>query len=170
MVRELHVRKRRRGGGFQDVAVLTGFLALTLGVGVFAGLVAEPNALTWYPTLAKPLFNPPNWVFAPVWTVLYVLMAVAGWRVWRITDFESRALLFWVAQLALNFAWPFIFFGVHAIGLALIEIAALWFLVLLTMVAFLRVDRIAGWLFAPYLAWLSFAAALNAAIHQLNPG
>jgi len=170
MVRQFHAVSRARGGGFQNVAVLIGFLALTLGVGIFAGLVTEPNVLTWYPTLAKPSFNPPNWVFAPVWTVLYILMAVAGWRVWRITDFESRALLFWVMQLALNFAWSFIFFGAHAIGLALIEIAVLWLTVLLTTVTFFRIDRIAGWLFVPYLAWVSFAAALNGAIHQLNPG
>lgn len=170
MNREFHVSTRVRGGGFQNVAVLIGFLALALGVGVFAGLITEPNVLTWYPVLAKPSFNPPNWVFAPVWTTLYILMAVAGWRVWRITDFESRALLFWAVQLVLNFAWSFIFFGAHNIGLALIEIAALWLMVLLTMVAFFRIDRIAGWLFAPYLAWVSFAAALNAAIHQLNPG
>lgn len=170
MVREFHAAERIRGGGFQSVAVLVGFLALTLGVGVFAGLVTEPNVLSWYPALTKPSFNPPNWVFAPVWTTLYILMAIAGWRVWRITDFDSRALLFWAAQLVLNFAWSFIFFGAHEIGLALIEIAALWLMVLLTMIAFFGIDRIAGWLFVPYLAWVSFAAALNGAIHQLNPG
>jgi tryptophan-rich sensory protein len=170
MVREFHAAEQARGGGFQSVAVLVGFLALALGVGVFAGLVTEPNVLTWYPALAKPSFNPPNWLFAPVWTTLYILMAVAGWRVWRVTDFDSRALLFWVTQLVLNFAWSFIFFGAHEIGLALIEIAMLWLMVLLTMLAFFRIDRIAGWLFVPYLAWVSFAAALNGAIHHLNPG
>lgn len=159
-----------RSYGTQNILVLIGFLALTLGVGVFAGLLTEPNVLTWYATLAKPSFNPPNWVFAPVWTILYALMAIAGWRVWRVRDFHSGALLFWAAQLALNFAWSFVFFGMHAIGLALIEVAILWLMVLLTMLSFFRIDRIAGWLFVPYLAWVSFAAALNGAILQLNQG
>ena len=158
----------RTGGGFRSVAVLVGFLALTLGVGILGGLVTAPSVVSWYPTLVKPSFNPPNWVFAPVWTTLYILMAIAGWRVWRVTGFESRALLFWVLQLALNFAWSFIFFGMHEVGWALIEIAALWFLVLFTMIAFLRIDRPAGLLFLPYLAWVSFAALLNAFVWHLN--
>ena len=168
MVRTFHAGARERAG-FQSVAVLVGFLALTLGVGIFAGLVTEPNVLTWYPTLTKPSFNPPNWVFAPVWTALYILMAIAGWRVWRVTDFASRPMLYWAVQLALNFAWSFIFFGAHKILAALIEIAVLWLAVSITTIAFFRIDRVAGWLFTPYLAWVSFAAALNAAIHHLNP-
>jgi len=169
MVRDFHAGDRMRGG-FQSIAVLIGFLALALGVGIFAALVTEPNVVSWYPTLAKPSFNPPNWVFAPVWTTLYVLMAIAGWRVWRITDFGATPMLYWVMQLALNFAWSFIFFGAHQIFAALIEIAMLWIAVLVTTIAFFRVDRIAGALFVPYLLWVSFAAALNAAIYQLNPG
>lgn len=167
MVRSFHETRERRG--FQSGAVLVGFLALTLGVGILAGLVTEPNVATWYPALTKPSFNPPNWVFAPVWTLLYALMAIAGWRVWRVTDFGGRPMLYWAAQLALNFAWSFIFFGAHQILAALIEIAVLWLMVLVTAIAFFRVDRLAGWLFVPYLAWVSFATALNAAIHHLNP-
>jgi len=170
MVRKFHTGEQARGGGFQSAAVLTGFLALTLGVGIFAGLVTEPNVQTWYPTLIKPSFNPPNWLFAPVWTTLYILIAIAGWRVWRVTDFNSRALLFWILQLALNFAWSFIFFGAHKIGLALIEVAVLWLMVLLTTIAIFRIDRPAGFLFVPYLVWVSFAALLNLSIWRLNTG
>lgn len=169
MDREPRTAECKRNAGFQSGAVLIGFLALTLGVGIFAGLVTEPNVLGWYPTLAKPPFNPPNWIFAPIWAVIYILMAIAGWRVWRVTDFRAQALLYWVMQLALNFAWPFIFFGAHQMTAALIEIAVLWLAVLITTIAFFRIDRIAGWLFAPYLLWVSFATALNGAIWQLNP-
>ena len=167
MVRNFHATGRT-GDGFRRVAVLVGFLALTLGVGIIAGLATEPNVINWYPTLVKPSFNPPNWVFAPVWTILYVLMAIAGWRVWRVTDFGSQALLFWVLQLALNLAWSFIFFGAHAIGAALIEIAVLWLAVLFTMIAFFRIDRTAGILFIPYLAWVAFAGLLNLSVWHLN--
>lgn len=169
MDREPRTAERKRNAGFQSGVVLIGFLALTLGVGIFAGLVTEPNVLRWYPTLAKPSFNPPNWIFAPIWAVIYILMAIAGWRVWRVTDFRAQALLYWALQLALNFAWPFIFFGAHQMTAALIEIAVLWLAVLITTIAFFRIDRIAGWLFVPYLLWVSFAAVLNGAIWQLNP-
>lgn len=159
-----------KAGGAQSIAVLIGFLALSLGVGVLAGQVTELNVANWYPRLIKPAFNPPNWLFAPVWTALYILIAIAAWRVWCIQDFSSRALLLWIVQLALNFAWSFIFFGAHQIGFALIEISILWLAVLMTTLAFFRVDRVAGLLFVPYMLWLSFAAALNGAIYQLNPG
>lgn len=169
MVRTFSTAARPRRG-FQSAAVLVAFLALSLGVGILAGLVTEPNVTTWYPALVKPSFNPPAWVFAPVWTALYILMAVAGWRVWRITDFGAQPMLYWAVQLALNFVWSFIFFGAHQILAALIEIAILWLAVLSTTIAFFRIDKIAGWLFAPYLLWVSFAAVLNGAIWELNPG
>ena len=149
--------------------MLIGFLALSLGVGILAGLVTEPNVISWYPSLAKPSFNPPNWVFAPVWTTLYILIAIAGWRVWRVTDFNAQPMLYWLLQLALNFAWSFIFFGAHQLLAALIEISVLWIAVLVTTIAFFRIDRVAGLLFVPYLLWLSFAAALNFEIYRLNP-
>jgi tryptophan-rich sensory protein len=169
MVREFPATGRAHGG-FQNIAVLIGFLALTLGVGILAGLVTEPKIPSWYSPLAKPSFSPPNGVFAPVWTTLYILMAIAGWRVWRVTDFNALPMLYWLMQLALNFAWPLIFFGAHQLLAALIEIAMLWIAVLITTVAFFRIDRIAGWLFVPYLLWVSFASALNFAIYSLNPG
>lgn len=168
MVREFTTTVRT-SSRFQSAAVLIGFLALSLGVGILSALVTEPNVVSWYPSLAKPSFNPPNWVFAPVWTTLYIFMAIAGWRVWRITDFGAQPMLYWLIQLALNFAWSFIFFGAHQLLAALIEIAMLWIAILVTTIAFFRIDRGAGWLFAPYLLWVSFAGVLNAEIYSLNP-
>ena len=118
--------------------------------------------------LAKPAFTPPNWLFAPVWTTLYVLMGVASWRVWRLTGLNSPELILWMSQLTLNVLWSALFFSAHLILLALVEMALLWLLILVTMILFWQRDRIAGLLFVPYLAWVSFAFALNFAIWQLN--
>src|ERR1700742_2747593 len=98
------------------------FVLIALLVGGSATFFTEPSIPTWYAALNKPSFNPPNWIFAPVWTTLYVFMAIAAWRVWRVTGLASRALLFWIVQLTLNFAWSFIFFVAHRTGLALIDI------------------------------------------------
>lgn len=144
------------------------FLALTLGVGAVAGFATTPEIGGWYATLAKPSFNPPNWVFGPVWTTLYALMGIAAWRVWRVAGLRSRPMLLFFVQLALNFAWSFIFFRAHEIGAALADIVALLILVLWTALSFAKRDRIAGLLFVPYLLWVSFATLLNAAIWELN--
>ena len=149
-----------------QLLTLFAFLAATLAVGFLASLVTVPNIPGWYEGLHKPFFNPPNGVFAPVWTTLYVLMAVAAWRVWRKAGLRPLGL--YVLQLALNFAWSFIFFGAHAIGAALVEIALLFAVVVLTLRDFWRLDRIAGWLLVPYAAWVLFAGVLNAAIWRLN--
>jgi len=133
-----------------------------------AGQVTAPNIASWYADLAKPSFNPPAGVFAPVWTTLYVLMAVAAWRVWRKTGWRSAALGLWMAQLVLNFCWSFIFFGAHALLAALVELIILWGLILATLLAFRSTDRWAAWLMAPYLAWVSFAGVLNYAVWRLN--
>jgi tryptophan-rich sensory protein len=153
----------------RQALALAGFLALTLAAGYFAGQVTTSNIASWYNGLAKPSFNPPNWVFAPVWTFLYVLMAVAAWRVWRVPGAPKAALTLWVVQLALNVAWSFIFFGAHAPLAALVELVVLWGIVLGTLVAFGRVDRVAGWLFIPYWAWVGFAGVLNFWVWRLNP-
>jgi benzodiazapine receptor len=144
------------------------FLFLTLAVGALGSVATEPSIPTWYAGLAKPSFNPPNWLFAPVWTTLYILMAVAAWRVWRITGTKSLEIAAFGLQLALNCAWSFIFFSAHQPGAALAEISLLWLTILATLILFWRRDRIAGLLFVPYLAWTSFAALLNHAIWQLN--
>jgi tryptophan-rich sensory protein len=149
-----------------ELLTLFAFLAATLAVGFLASLVTVPNIPSWYEGLHKPFFNPPNSVFAPVWTTLYVLMAVAAWRVWRKAGLRPLGL--YVLQLALNFAWSSIFFGAHAIGAALVEIALLFAAVVLTLRDFWRLDRIAGWLLVPYAAWVLFAGVLNAAIWRLN--
>jgi tryptophan-rich sensory protein len=107
-------------------------------------------------------------VFAPVWTALYVMMAVAAWRAWRIVGVMSVALSLYFLQLTLNFAWSLIFFSLHLIDVALIDIATLWIAILATTTAFFLIDRIAGVLMLPYLAWVSFASALNYEIWRLN--
>jgi tryptophan-rich sensory protein len=145
-----------------------GFLVLTLGVGAVSGIATAHAIDGWYATLTKPSFNPPNEIFGPVWTALYVLIGVAAWRVWRCISLNNKAMLLFFVQLALNFAWSFIFFEAHAIALALAEIVLLLLLILATMAAFWRIDRFAGLLFVPYAAWVAFATALSAAIWQLN--
>jgi tryptophan-rich sensory protein len=148
-----------------DRLALVLFLLLVLGGGLLIGWWTAPGE--WYASLAKPVFNPPDWLFGPVWTALYVLIAIAGWRVWR-TDARSLPMRLWWAQLALNFLWSPIFFSAHQIGLALVVVL----LLLATIVAFIvmcwRKDRVAPWLFLPYAAWVAFASVLNASILALN--
>ena len=151
-----------------SIVALVLFLALTLAVGFLAGMITMPNVVSWYPHLIKPSFNPPNWLFGPVWTMLYLFMAVAVWRAWRIAGLGSAAVKFWFVQFAFNFAWSFIFFGAYQIALALGDIVVLDLLVFITTIAFWRIDRIAGLLMLPYLAWVGFATLLNAAIWHLN--
>ena len=143
------------------------FVALSLLVGGAATFFTEPSIPTWYAGLNKPGFNPPNWLFAPVWTTLYVLMGIAAARIWTRTG-PGLEIKLWGAQLVLNFFWSAIFFSLHMIGAALAEMAGLWLLILATLILFWRKDRVAGLLMAPYLAWVSFAFALNFAIWQLN--
>jgi tryptophan-rich sensory protein len=141
------------------------FFALTL-VAAFVGSRFLPDV--WYATLQKPSFNPPNWVFPPAWSVLYVLMAIAAWRVWK-RDGLSAAIVLWAVQLLFNAAWMWLFFGLHRPGLALADIVTLLVLIVATTGAFWRRDRWAGGLLVPYIAWVAFAAALNLALWQLNP-
>lgn len=145
------------------------FIAATLAVGALGSAVTTPSIPTWYAGLIHPAIAPPNWLFAPVWTALYILMAVAAWRVWKAAGLNSPPLKLYGVQLALNFAWSGIFFGLHQIGAALVEVGVLWLAILVTTVLFWRADRIAGLLLLPYLAWTGFAAALNHAFWLLNP-
>jgi tryptophan-rich sensory protein len=121
----------------------------------------------WYAGLAKPSWNPPGWVFGPVWTLLYALMAVAVWLVWRRVGWRLPVYLF-LAQWALNAVWTPLFFGMHRIGLALADITLLWVALAATLVAFWRVRPAAGMLLIPYLAWVSFAGVLNGTIWTMN--
>jgi len=145
--------------------VLLGFLVLVMGGGLAIGFLTAPG--TWYAGLAKPSFNPPGWVFAPVWTVLYVLIAVAGWRAWR-QDPGGWPMRLWWVQLALNFAWAPIFFFAHQIGLALVVILLLLGAILVFIAMCWRSDRLTSWLFSPYAAWVGFASLLNGSIFALN--
>jgi tryptophan-rich sensory protein len=149
-----------------------------LAVSVFAcfaaaglGSIATTSSIpTWYADLAKPAWTPPDWIFGPVWTLLYSMMAIAAWLVWRRTGLAGAKLplgLFAV-QLVLNTLWSILFFGLRSPGGAMIEIVLLWAAILATLIAFWRRSRLAGGLLVPYLAWVSFAAVLNAAIWWLG--
>jgi tryptophan-rich sensory protein len=124
----------------------------------------------WYEALSKPAWNPPNWLFGPVWGILYLLMAIAAWLVWRESGVAGAAipLGLFVVQLGLNSAWSWIFFGRHDLGLALIEILVLWVAILGTIIPFWRVRPISGILLVPYLLWVTFASVLNATLWRLN--
>jgi tryptophan-rich sensory protein len=139
---------------------------LCLLVAAVGGLATSADT-AWYRELDKPRWNPPSWVFGPVWTTLYVLMGIAVWRVWRREPKGPAVALFGV-QLALNLAWSFIFFRAREIDLAFAEIVVLWTFIAATIVAFRRIDRAAASLMLPYLAWVSFAALLNATIARMN--
>jgi translocator protein len=144
------------------------WIAIPLVVGGGIGSLFQPGV--WYDGLEKPAFNPPSWVFGPVWTLLYVLMGVAAWLVWdRHGDRARTALALFLVQLAFNAGWSAIFFGLQSPGLAFAEILVLWALILATLVAFWRLHRTAGMLLLPYLAWVSFAAVLNFSLWRLNP-
>ena len=154
----------------RDLGALAGFVLLCFAVAGLGGLATSGGVETWYPTLVKPSFNPPDWIFGPVWTMLYLLMAIAAWRVWRRPPSgpRSAALTAFGLQLALNLAWSVLFFGLHLPGAALIEIVFLLGAIAWTARLFLRQDRLAGVLFVPYLLWVAFAALLNASIWLLN--
>lgn len=124
----------------------------------------------WYAALAKPSWNPPGWLFGPVWSTLYAMMAVAAWLVWQRGEggVRRRALGLYLGQLVLNAAWTPLFFGLHLMGIALAEMLLLWVMIAATIVAFHRVHRLAAWLLFPYLAWVSFAAVLNFTLWRLN--
>ena len=140
------------------------FLIACHGVGIAGGLATAAGLREWYPTLRKPPFNPPGWVFGPVWTLLYTLIAVAGWRIQA-----NNACLGWFClQLLLNAVWSPIFFGLRRPGAALVNIALLWLTIVMCLIRFWAVDPQAGWLFVPYLLWVSFASLLNFELWRLN--
>ena len=143
-----------------------------LAIGYFSGIITRESITTWYPTLIKPSFNPPNWIFAPVWSLLYAMMGVSAGMIWNRMDFEKdlvkRALVFFAIQLGLNALWSYLFFGLHNPLLALVEIILLWLVLLETYLQFKKIDKVASMLLLPYLAWVSFAAVLNASIWWLN--
>jgi tryptophan-rich sensory protein len=146
---------------------LIGLLVLCFAVAGVGGLVTTPSIPNWYAGLAKPSWTPPGWVFGPVWSVLYLGMAVAAWSVWRRGDAAVPMTIFGV-QLVFNAAWSWLFFGLHSPGAAFVDVVLLWTAIVATTVAFWRRSTPAAVLFVPYLAWVSFAAVLNFAIWRLN--
>jgi tryptophan-rich sensory protein len=154
----------------QPWLVLMGLLILCFAVAGVGGAVTIPNIANWYAGLSKPSWTLPDWVFGPVWSILYLSMAVAAWLVWRQKGWEGAAvpMVLFAVQLALNFAWSWIFFGLHSPGAAFIDIVFLWVAILATTVAFWQCSTLAAILFVPYLVWVIFAAVLNFAVWRLN--
>ncbi len=150
---------------YRDWLVLVAFLVVVIATGGVLGVLNAPGA--WYASLAKPPFNPPNWVFAPVWTFLYVLIAIAGWRLWK-TEPRGVAMKLWVGQLVVNWAWTPVFFSLQMLWPALFVLGLMWALILGVILMAWRRDRPASLLMVPYILWVSFAGLLNAAVAWLN--
>jgi tryptophan-rich sensory protein len=152
----------------RDALGLVGFVVLCFGTATLGNLATARSVMEWYPALAKPAWTPPNWVFGPVWTMLYGMMSIAGWLAWRDGRSRIAAPLLFLLQLALNGGWSWLFFGLRRPDLALVCVVLLWFAIAGTIVAFWRISRVAVILFVPYLAWVTFAAALNLAVVRMN--
>lgn len=147
-----------------------GFLCLCLAASAVGAAATASSVGSWYQTLVKPSFNPPDWIFAPVWSALFFMMAIAGWRVWRRDGLGGAraAMALFALQLMLNMGWSIVFFGLRSIGAALAEILVLLLAIVATSVLLWQRDRVAGMLFIPYIGWVAFATVLNAALWQLN--
>lgn len=150
-------------------------LIIAIGISELAGIIGSvftmPSVTSWYVGIAKPAFNPPAWVFGPVWTTLFALMGIAAFLVWRkgLKRRDVKIVLgIFIGQLVLNTLWSIIFFGLHSPGGALVEIAFLWLAIVATIITFARVSKPAAWILAPYILWVSFAAYLNYAIWALQ--
>lgn len=156
----------------KDLVVLAACFALPLGVGALSGIATSSGLGSWYAGLAKPSFNPPSWVFGPVWTTLYALMGISLFRVLRSPEGRARrrALVLFGIQLALNAAWSFLFFGLRRVGWAFAEILLIDLAVAAWLWAAWKADQAAGLLQVPYLAWVVFATVLNGAFLALNRG
>ena len=148
------------------VLALVGFLAACFAAAM-TGALFKPGA--WYDSLDRPSWLPPDWAFPVAWSVLYIMIAVAGWLVWRADGFGAPLWLWWL-QLLLNAAWSVLFFGIRRLGLAMVEAVLLWLSILGCVIAFAPVSPTASWLMVPYLAWVSFACALNWSMWRRNPG
>lgn len=146
-------------------------ISIPLIVGAISGFFTVTGVESWYQTIQKPSWNPPNWIFGPVWTALYIMMGIALFLVWKedtSEELKKIALVLFAVQLILNFFWSFIFFNQQQPGWALVEIIAMWLFILLTIFAFAQVNKTAAWLLVPYISWVSFATILNYTIWQLN--
>ena len=145
--------------------------AFPLAMGAIGGWFTSQYVKTWYLTLNKPSFNPPNWIFAPVWTTLYILMGISAYLIWlkrKEVEHFSRTAAIYLLQLVLNVMWSFLFFYAHEIGLAFFEIIALLIAIIINARVFYKIDKTAGLLFIPYILWVSFATILTYSIFSLN--
>ena len=147
-------------------------IGATFGASAFGALAASSSLGSWYHSLEKPAWNPPEAIFGPVWSVLYLIMAIAAWLVWRRGSENEviPAMTTYFAQLVLNVLWPLIFFGLRAPGWAVFDIVLLWLAIIVAITQFRRVSLAAAWLLAPYLAWVTFASVLNITIWRINEG
>jgi translocator protein len=139
--------------------------------GASAALFTVTGTGSWYQQIKRPEWNPPNWVFAPVWTLLYIMMGIAFFLIWKTNapvEKKRTAMGLWAVQLFLNFLWSFIFFYKHHIGLAVAEILCLWIFIILTIFSFSKISKMAAWLLVPYICWVSFAGLLTYTIWNLN--
>ena len=145
-------------------------ILIVFSFGFIGSFFTTSSITTWYAFINKPLFSPPNWIFGPVWTLLYILMGISAFLIWKKRDNlkTKQALVFYGIQLILNALWSIIFFGMHNPGLALLEIIILWLFILITLIKFYKINKTAGLLFIPYLLWVSFASILNYVIWMLN--
>lgn len=154
----------------KEIGLLLGCILLPLTIGGLSGYATMDSIPTWYVTLRKPPFNPPNYLFGPVWTTLYTLMGISLFMVAKTSASALRTSAFWIfgIQLVLNFIWSFLFFYFHLLGLALVEIVFLWIAILVNIRIFRQLNPLAGYLQIPYLLWVSFATLLNASLWYLN--
>jgi translocator protein len=154
-----------------SLLMLVLFVGFCLAVGGLGSLFTSGPVRDWYPMINKPSWNPPAWIFGPVWTVLYLMMGTAAWLVWRRRDEADtkRALIAFIVQLILNAAWSPLFFGLRNPLAGLLDIIPLWAAILATLIFFRRISTAAGWLMVPYWLWVSFATALNFALWKMNP-
>lgn len=150
-----------------DYPKLIASIGICLAIGLIAGLFTSNSVSTWYSNLNKPSFNPPNWIFGPVWTILYILMGISLYFVW-VKPTSKIAITFFIIQLALNFLWSILFFSLKNPLLAFIDILLLLIMIILTMIQFYPISRTSALLFIPYLLWVSFATILNFSIYYLN--
>ena len=144
------------------------WVIICLLIANLAGWVTSHNLSDWFVTLTKPSFNPPSWVFGPVWTVLYIMIGCAGGFLWQLRQKRPNLMMFYLLQLILNFSWSFIFFGERNLGLALVDISLLWLSIIVIMSLSYRASKTVFWLLAPYLLWVSFACVLNYSLWRLN--
>jgi tryptophan-rich sensory protein len=153
-----------------SILSLTPFVLGCFLVAAIGSIATARSVQTWYRGIEKPTWNPPDWIFGPVWTLLYFLMAVAAWLVWRTADWDKIQLpmTLFALQLGFNLAWSILFFGLRFPGLAFLDIVLLWGSILLTITRFFPISTAAGWLLVPYALWVTFAATLNFTIWKLN--